>query len=155
MCEMQKKIHRCGFYIIVGAGKSVAPYDQEIQVNDTAKSQLHGSNDGEVKHVRKGMLTSNDNSVTRQKETSEESKRKQEVVAPKANLLLGVGSLLLLLLNAGFDLASGTVGTTGLAEGLVSVEALLLGGDSTGLLGLDSLGQRNGGLNLANSLDVG
>jgi len=73
----------------------------------------------------------------------------------KAALLLGVGSLLLLLCDTGLDLAGGTVSTTGLAKGLVSVEVLLLLGDSTGLLGLDSLGQRNDRRNSADSLDVG
>lgn len=70
-------------------------------------------------------------------------------------LLLGVGSLLLLLGNAGLDLASSTVGATSLAEGLESAELLLLRGDGTGLLGLGTGGQGKDGLNLANSLDVG
>lgn len=84
-----------------------------------------------------------------------EREQERRIWLEKANLLLGVGSLLLLLLDTGLDLASGTVGTTSLAKSLVSVERLLLGSDSTGLLGLDSLGQRKNGLNLANSLDVG
>ena len=70
-------------------------------------------------------------------------------------LLLGVGGLLLLLLDAGLDLASGTVGTTSLAEGLVGVELLLLGGDGTGLLGLDGSRQGKSSLDVADSLDVG
>ena len=70
-------------------------------------------------------------------------------------LLLGVGSLLLLLSNAGLDLASGTVGAPSLAKGLVSVELLLLGSDSPGLLGLDTSGQRENSLDLTNGLNVG
>lgn len=73
----------------------------------------------------------------------------------EANLLLGVGSLLLLLRDTGLDLASGTVGTTSLAERLVGVELLLLRGDGTGLLGLGTSRQGDDRLDLADSLDVG
>lgn len=73
----------------------------------------------------------------------------------KSHLLLGVGSLLLLLLDAGLDLAGGAVGTTGLAEGLESAELLLLGGDGTGLLVLDTLREGENSLDGADSLDVG
>lgn len=90
-----------------------------------------------------------------------EKRTKKTVRARRMNrlretcLLLGVGSLLLLLGDAGLDLAGGTVSTTSLAEGLVSVEFLLLRGDGTGLLGLGTGRERKNRLNLANSLDVG